>query len=107
MKIRAAELASMVEGQLDGNPDILIYTASKIEEAKEGSICFFANPKYEHFVYQTTASAILVNENFVPKQKINATLIRVKDVYQTVANLLSIFEQKTEMNFQIDRKSVV
>lgn len=102
MKITTGELAKMVQGQLEGSPDIILQTASKIEEAQEGSICFFANPKYESYVYTTFASAILVGEDFQPKQKVNAALIRVKDVYQTVASLLAAFEQKSVVSSFVD-----
>lgn len=87
----------MVQGKLEGNADVKLYKASKIEEAQEGSICFFANPKYESYVYTTKASAILVSEEFSPKEPIQASLIRVKDVYQTVALLMEVFEQKTKV----------
>lgn len=102
VKITTGELARMVQGKLEGNPDIILYRPSKIEEATEGSICFFANPKYESYVYTTAASAILVSDDFVPKQPIAATLIRVKDVYQTVAQLLAAFEDKSKPMGYID-----
>ncbi|NOT38509.1 MAG: UDP-3-O-(3-hydroxymyristoyl)glucosamine N-acyltransferase [Saprospiraceae bacterium] len=107
MKISTGELTAMVQGTLEGSPDILLHTASKIEEAREGSICFFANPKYENYIYTTSASAILVSEEFKLKQPINAALIRVKDVYQTVATLLAAFENKTKLSSKIDPLSSV
>jgi UDP-3-O-[3-hydroxymyristoyl] glucosamine N-acyltransferase len=107
VKITTGELTRMVQGQLEGDPNIILSRASKIEEAEEGSICFFANPKYESYVYTTQASAILVSEDFVPKDHVKACLIRVKDVYQTVAQLLAAFEQKSEIKSFIDPQSQV
>lgn len=97
----------MVQGQLEGDPNIVLYRASKIEEAEEGSICFLGNPKYESYVYTTHASAILVSSDFVPKDAIKSCLIRVKDVYQTVAQLLAAFEEKSEAKSFIDPQSKV
>lgn len=102
MEITTGELTKMVQGKLEGSPDIMLFRADKIEEASSGSICFFANPKYEHYVYQTKASAILVSEDFKPKEEVKAALIRVKDVYQTVAKLLEAFEIKDQGNASID-----
>ena len=51
-------------------------------------MCFFANPKYEHYVYTCKASILLVNNTFEPKQPVSCTMIRVADAYTAVAELL-------------------
>lgn len=107
MKITTGELTRMVQGQLEGDPNVVLSRASKIEEAEEGSICFLGNPKYESYVYTTQASAILVSADFVPKEPVKSCLIRVKDVYQTVAQLLAAFEEKFESKSFIDPQSRV
>ncbi len=91
MQISAKKLADLVGGVLEGDGGVLIHKPSKIEEAQAGSIAFLANQKYESYVYTTQASAVLVAKDFVAKQKIDVTLIRVDDVYQTVAFLLEQF----------------
>ena len=73
---------------MDGDPNVLINRPAKIEEGGQGTITFFANPKYESFVYTTTASAILVSRDFVPEKPVPATMIRVDNVYGAVAALL-------------------
>ncbi|MBK9107723.1 MAG: UDP-3-O-(3-hydroxymyristoyl)glucosamine N-acyltransferase [Saprospiraceae bacterium] len=93
MKITTGELARMVDGLLEGDPDIWITHPCKIEEGEEGSISFLANPKYESYIYQTRASAVIVEKGFQPKEKIGAALIRVDNVYLTVGKLLSQFEE--------------
>lgn len=92
VKLTTAELSKMVGGVLEGDPDIIITHPSKIEEGTEGSISFLANPKYEPHIYQTRASAVLVEKSFQAKEKISATLIRVDNVYLTVGQLLKQFE---------------
>ena len=65
----------------------------KIEEAKEGQLTFFANPKYEEYLYSTNASIIIINEAYELKQPVNATLIRVPDAYTAFATLLSKYQE--------------
>ena len=91
MQISAKKLADMLGGIIEGNGDVLVSKASKIEEAESGSITFLANPKYEEFVYTTEASILLVSKSFAPKENIKPTLVRVDDVYQSVSLLLSQF----------------
>ena len=45
MEISALQLAALVNGKIEGDPNIKINTFSKIEEAKAGSLTFIANPK--------------------------------------------------------------
>jgi UDP-3-O-[3-hydroxymyristoyl] glucosamine N-acyltransferase len=66
---------------------------SKIEEGHEGALSFLANPKYEHFIYTTDSSVVLVNKDFKPSGKIKATLIRVENSYEAFASLLNLVAQ--------------
>lgn len=96
MEISVREIAAFLGGTVEGDPSVTIDRPSKIEEGGPGSISFLGNPKYESFAYRTTASALLVAEDFQPKSAISATLIRVKDVYAAVAQLMEHFgEQQT------------
>jgi len=40
---------------------------AKIQDAKKGQIAFLSNPKYEHFIYTTQASAVIVKKDFQAK----------------------------------------
>jgi len=91
MQISAKELAALLNGTVEGNPDELVSKPSKIEEGEKGTITFLANLKYEPFVYTTNASIVLVSEDFKPSQPIASTLIRVANVQASVAFLLNQF----------------
>ena len=67
MKITAAALANMINATIEGDPEAVITTPAKIEEAGPGSITFLANPAYEHFLYASQATAVLVSRDFQPK----------------------------------------
>lgn len=88
MEFKAKEIAEILNGTIDGNPEAKVTTFARIESGKPGAICFFANPKYEHYVYECKADIIIVNKTFEPKEPVSATLVRVEDSYAAVAALL-------------------
>lgn len=88
MEFKAKEIAEILGGTVEGNPEAVVTTFARIESGKPGAICFFANPKYEHYVYDCKADIIIVNNSFEPKQTVSATMVRVEDAYSAVATLL-------------------
>jgi UDP-3-O-[3-hydroxymyristoyl] glucosamine N-acyltransferase len=99
MHFSAAQIAALINGKLEGNPEVLVNNFGKIEEAQAGQLAFLANPKYEEYLYSTRASIIIVNDNQILKEKINATLILVPDAYIAFASLLSKYQEM--MNQQL------
>ena len=94
MEFKAREIADILGGTVEGNPDAVVSTFARIEQGKPGAICFFANPKYEHYVYECKADIIIVNKSFEPKQAVTATMVRVDDAYSAVATLLDYVTAK-------------
>lgn len=88
MEFKAKEIAEILGGTVDGNPEATVRSFARIESGKPGTICFFANPKYEHYVYTCKADIIIVNASFEPKEPVSATMVRVEDAYAAVASLL-------------------
>lgn len=88
MELTARELADILKGTVDGNPDAKATSFAKIEHGKPGQLCFYANPKYEQYVYSCKASILLVNNDFAPKEAVTPTLVRVENAYTAVAELL-------------------
>lgn len=93
MQFPASQIALLVNGKVEGDASVAVSSFGKIEEAREGQLTFFANPKYEEFLYRTAASIIIVNEGFELKQPIKATLIRVPDAYSAFATLLGKYQE--------------
>ena len=94
MEFKAKEIAEILNGTVDGNPEATVTTFARIESGKPGAICFFANPKYEQYVYRCKADIIIVNKTFEPKEPVSATMIRVEDSYAAVASLLDYVTAK-------------
>ena len=93
MQFTAAQIAIMINGRVEGNPESSVGSFGKIEEARAGQLSFLANPRYEEFLYSTGASIIIINETQELKQKIGATLIKVADAYSAFATLLDKYQQ--------------
>jgi len=93
MQFSAVQIAMMINGKVEGNPDASVASFGKIEEAVSGQLAFLANPKYEEHLYSTQASVIIINETQELKHAINATLIRVPDAYTAFATLLEKYQQ--------------
>lgn len=93
MIFTAAQIAALINGQVEGNEDASVDNFGKIEEAKEGQLSFLANPKYEEYLYETKASVIIVNDALELKKPVTAALIRVKDAYSAFATLLGKYQE--------------
>ncbi|NQV75998.1 MAG: UDP-3-O-(3-hydroxymyristoyl)glucosamine N-acyltransferase [Bacteroidetes bacterium] len=93
MQLTAHQIGLLLEGTVEGNPDVTVNQLSKIEEASMGSLSFLANSKYEQFVYTSGASVIIINEDFIPAHPTKATLIRVKNAYSAFSVLLEKYDE--------------
>ncbi len=96
MTFPASQIALIINGKIEGDPAISVTSFGKIEEAQEGQLSFLANPKYEEHLYSTKASIVILNDSFVLKQPVNATLIRVADAYTAFATLLEKYQEIME-----------
>ena len=88
MEFTAKQLAQILKGTVDGDESAKVTSFAKIEHGKPGQLCFYANPKYEQFVYSCKASVLLVNKDFEPKETVNVTMVRVDNAYTALAALL-------------------
>ena len=92
MEFTAKQIAEFINGRIEGDENAAINTFAKIEEGTKGAISFLSNPKYTHYLYDTESSVVLVNEDVVLERPVKATLIRVKNAYESVAQLLQLYE---------------
>ncbi|MDZ4758193.1 MAG: UDP-3-O-(3-hydroxymyristoyl)glucosamine N-acyltransferase [Bacteroidota bacterium] len=94
MQITAKILAELTGGELVGNEYAVVKGVSKIDQSEPETLSFFANPKYENFLYTCKSSVVLVAKNFNPQQTITTTLIKVDDPYAAFTNLLEQYHQQ-------------
>jgi len=93
MTFSASQIALIINGKIEGDPSVSVNSFGKIEEAKAGQLSFLANPKYEDFLYSTHASVIIINEDYILKNPVSSTLIRVTDAYTAFAVLLAKYQE--------------
>ncbi len=93
MKFTAHQIATVLDGTIEGNPEAEVFKLSKIEEGTEGALTFLSNPKYNHFIYNTLASVVIVNSDFTPDQTVTCTMIRVEDAYGAFSKILQHYNE--------------
>ena len=52
MEFSAEQIAGILNGDIQGNPNVVVNDLSKIEEGKTGTLSFLSNPKYEEYIYE-------------------------------------------------------
>jgi len=109
MEFSARQVADIVKGDIEGNPDVKVTQLSKIEEGLSGSLAFLANPQYTHFLYTTDASIVIVAKNLVLEKKIKntCTLIRVDDPRNCFALLLEKYKEVKNNKTGIEQPSFI
>lgn len=93
MKFTAAQIAELLNGTVEGDPEVEVHKLAKIEEGTEGSLTFLSNPKYTSYIYSTNASIAIVKDSFQTEEKVETTLIKVKDPYKAFSTLLEYYNQ--------------
>ncbi len=96
MQFTAAQIADLLHGEVDGDPQVMVNDLAKIEEARTGTLTFLANPRYTEFLYTTKATIAIVDKGFEATRPIpkSLTLIRVADARMAFTQLL-------ERNYQL------
>lgn len=107
MQLSAQEIALILNGTVEGDPQVCVSRPSKIEEGGEGTITFLARDSYEEYAYTTTASVLLVQQAFQAKKPIAATMIRVENVYNALSLLLEKFGNQLDTDSGVDPTAFV
>ncbi len=107
MTFSAKQIAGLLKGIVEGDPDVTVHKLAKIEEGEPGSLTFLANPVYTPYIYSTDASIVIVNQDFKPEQAVKCTLIRVENAYESFARLLEIYNQIKMNQAGISEKSSI
>ena len=95
MEFTAQQIATLLNGSVEGNENASVNNVSKIEEGLPNTLSFLANPKYNNYIYTTDSSIVLVNKSLKLEKpvKSSCTLIRVENAYEAFAKLLELYTQ--------------
>lgn len=101
MQFTAAQIAQLLQGTVEGDPNATVSRLSKIEEGGPGSLSFLANPAYTQHVYDTTASVVIIGDSFELSAPVKTTLVRVADAQGAFAKVLGMYN-----TIKLDKKGV-
>jgi len=99
MEFSLEQLAGILGGTVVGDASQKVNRLDKIQEGRPGGISFLANEKYETYLYETAATAVIVSEDFVASKTYTTTLIRVKDAYSSFTTLLEAYNHLSKVSF--------
>lgn len=88
--MKLGELASRLDAELRGDPDVEVTGVKGIEEAGPSEVTFVANPRYAGLARKTQAAAVLVEPEF---PDISAATLRIKNPYHAFSRALALFYQ--------------
>ena len=83
------DLADKVKGELVGDPELVINSIATIQNASSGCISFLANPKYNKFLSDSSASAVIVSPEL--SKELRTPGIIVDDPYAAYAIISALF----------------
>ncbi len=105
MEFTATQIAEILEGEIQGNPNTKVTKLAKIEEGEAGALTFLSNKKYTEYIYTTKASITIVNKDFVPEKEITSTLIKVDDAQLAFAKLLAFYNEVKNNKVGVEQPS--
>lgn len=107
MEFKAQSIADFLGGTVEGDTQATVSDVCKIEEGRPGALAFLSNPKYNKYLYDSEASIIIINQDFILESPAKATLIRVPDAYKAFASLLELYQQAKGNKTGIENPSFI
>lgn len=107
MEFLVSDIAKLINGEVEGDGSIKLNNISRIDKGKPGTLSFLSNPVYTKYIYDTKASAVIVNRNFKAEKEISCILIRVDDAYAALAKLLNFYNQSKPGKEGIEQPSYI
>ena len=103
--MKLAQVASKLGARLEnGSPETEITGVAGIEEAKAGQLTFVSNPKYAAAAKTTSASAVIVAEDF---PAIATAMLRSRNPYLAFARAIELFYQPPQYRPGIHPTAVI
>jgi UDP-3-O-[3-hydroxymyristoyl] glucosamine N-acyltransferase len=96
MEFSVEQIATILEGSVEGDGNLMVNTFGKIQDAGQGELSFLANDKYEQYLYNSNATAIIIRNDLELTKPVQATLIRVSDPYASFSALLEFYEKEQQ-----------
>lgn len=88
MTHRLAELAQLVDGRIEGDPELEIDSIRSLAKAGPRDLSFLTNPRYRQEALASGAGALLVSPSL---QELEKNLLVVEEPYYSLAQLMEFF----------------
>ena len=103
--MKLADIAAALGAQLEnGDPDADITGVAGIDKAIAGQITFVANPKYAAAARTTSASAVIVSEDF---PAVSVAMLRSKNPYLAFARAIDLFYHPPQYSAGVHPTAVI
>src|SRR5918994_4248547 len=102
--MKLTELAERLGCRLEGDGTLEIRRVTSLEQAGEGDVTFFTNPRYASAMRRTRASAIIIGED-APAAP--CAMLRTKHPSLAFANAVSMFAAPQRLPSGIDSLSAI
>jgi UDP-3-O-[3-hydroxymyristoyl] glucosamine N-acyltransferase len=102
-----SELAHYVGGKVIGDGSVVIHKIAAIDEASPGEITFLTHPRYQQFLSQCRASAVIVGPGVVSDVETGSRLnyIETPNPYVAFAKVLQLFYPAPQFSCTVSPKS--
>ena len=100
------EIASLVDGNIIGDPDFLIKGACNLKGGKKDYISYLDSPRYTKYLENTNASVIIIDKDYNITDK-NKIFIQVENPKISFSKLLDKFKKTYPIVPQISQNSTI
>jgi UDP-3-O-[3-hydroxymyristoyl] glucosamine N-acyltransferase len=102
--VKLTDIASLVHGEIFGNPDLDILGVAGISDAREGDITFLSGKRHVKDLPRCKASCIIVQEHL---SDVPITQLRVANPHLAYVHLLEHFYVKPLQSFGVSKSAFV
>ncbi len=108
IKFSAKQLAKIIEGNIEGNEDVVVSRFGQIDQCDENCCTFLTETaKMEPLIYDTKAKIVIVSKDFTPQQPVSCTLIHVDDTKQAFIKLLQLHDDLKPQRLGISKHAII
>ncbi len=99
------EIAQFIGAQLHGDPDCDITGVASLQDAIPGTISFLSNSKYQHFLADSKASAVILDLS--ESQNYSGNILRVENVYLAYAKVATVLNTSPDPASEIHKSAQI
>jgi UDP-3-O-[3-hydroxymyristoyl] glucosamine N-acyltransferase len=97
LSFKAADIARIVRGTLIGNPEIEITNLNRLDEAKNGDLCFLNDPMFEKFLKDSPASCVIISQKMDALPRENQAYIKADNPHNAFVAVLQYLDSKKDV----------